>query len=75
MWSRIDQLDAGLSEPSPQIAAFIELGSTPQCRGYVRLRLHMPLRRADPQPDLMSAIANATVDGEHPPVPILDGVR
>ena len=69
---QIDQLD-GLSEPSPQIAAFIELFNTNVAEMFDYGRHMLAKRRADPQPDLMSAIANATVDGEHLPDPYLDG--
>ncbi|MCW6531800.1 cytochrome P450 [Sphingomonas sp. MMSM20] len=69
---QIDQLD-GLSEPSPQIAAFIELFNTNVADMFDYGRHMLAKRRADPQPDLMSAIANATVDGEHLPDPYLDG--
>lgn len=69
---QIDQL-AGLSEPSPQIAAFIELFNANVAEMFDYGRHMLAKRRADPQPDLMSAIANATVDGEALPDPYLDG--
>lgn len=69
---QIDQL-AGLSEPSPQIAAFIELFNANVAEMFDYGRHMLAKRRADPQADLMSAIANATVDGEALPDPYLDG--
>ena len=69
---QIDQL-AGLSEPSPQIAAFIELFNANVAEMFDYGRHMLAKRRADPQSDLMSAIANATVDGEALPDPYLDG--
>ena len=69
---QIDQLD-GLSEPSPEIAAFIELFNKNVAEMFDYGRYMLARRRADPQPDLMSAIANAMVDGEPLPDPYLDG--
>ena len=69
---QIDQL-AGLSEPSPHIAAFIELFNKNVAEMFEYGRDMLAKRRADPQPDLMSAIANAQVEGEKLPGEYLDG--
>lgn len=69
---QIDQL-AGLSEPSPQIAAFIEMFNRNVAEMFEYGRDMLARRRADPQADLMSAIANAEVEGEKLPGEYLDG--
>ena len=69
---QIEQL-AGLSEPSPQIAAFIELFNKNVAEMFEYGRDMLAKRRADPQADLMSAIANAEVEGEKLPGEYLDG--
>lgn len=69
---QIDQL-AGLSEPNPQIAAFIEMFNKNVAEMFEYGRFMLAKRRADPQADLMSAIANAVVDGDPLPDPYLDG--
>ncbi len=69
---QIDQL-AGLSEPNPQIAAFIELFNRNVAEMFEYGRDMLAKRRKDPQPDLMSAIANAEVEGEKLPGEYLDG--
>ncbi|UVO50879.1 cytochrome P450 [Sphingomonas sp. SUN019] len=69
---QIDQL-AGLSEPSPQIAAFIEMFNKNVAEMFDYGRAMLAKRRADPQSDLMSAIANAEVEGERLPGEYLDG--
>lgn len=69
---QIDQL-AGLSEPNPQIAAFIELFNKNVAEMFEYGRDMLAKRRADPQADLMSAIANAEVEGEKLPGEYLDG--
>lgn len=67
-----DQLASG-GELSPQIAAFIELFNTNVAEMFEYGRHMIAKRRADPQPDLMSAIANAVVEGDPLPDPYLDG--
>ncbi len=69
---QIDQL-AGLSEPNPQIAAFIELFNKNVAEMFEYGRDMLAKRRKDPQADLMSAIANAEVEGEKLPGEYLDG--
>ena len=69
---QIDQL-AGLTEPSPQIAAFIEMFNANVAEMFEYGRHMLAKRRADPQDDLMSAIANAEVEGERLPGEYLDG--
>lgn len=69
---QIDQL-AGLSEPNPQIAAFIELFNKNVAEMFEYGRDMLAKRRRDPQADLMSAIANAEVEGEKLPGEYLDG--
>ncbi|WP_425228532.1 cytochrome P450 [Sphingomonas sp.] len=69
---QIEQL-AGMTEPSPQIAAFIELFNTNVAEMFAYGRDMLARRRADPQNDMMSAIANARVDGELLPQEYLDG--
>ncbi|MEH3047507.1 cytochrome P450 [Sphingomonas adhaesiva] len=69
---QIDQL-AGLSEPNPQIAAFIELFNKNVAEMFEYGRDMLAKRRMDPQADLMSAIANAEVEGEKLPGEYLDG--
>jgi len=69
---QIDQL-AGLSEPSPQMAAFIDMFNTNVAEMFAYGRDMLAKRRADPQDDLMSAIANAEVEGEKLPGEYLDG--
>jgi cytochrome P450 len=64
---------AGLSEPNPQIAAFIELFNKNVAEMFEYGRDMLAKRRADPQADLMSAIANAQVEGEKLPGEYLDG--
>ena len=64
---------AGLSEPNPQIAAFIELFNKNVAEMFEYGRDMLAKRRADPQADLMSAIANAQVEGETLPGEYLDG--
>ena len=56
-----------------EIAAFIELFNKNVAEMFDYGRYMLARRRADPQPDLMSAIANAMVDGEPLPDPYLDG--
>jgi cytochrome P450 len=69
---QIDQL-AGLSEPSPQMAAFIDMFNKNVQEMFEYGRAMLAKRRADPQADLMSAIANAEVEGEKLPGEYLDG--
>lgn len=69
---QIGQLD-GLSEPSPQILAFIQLFNQNVAEMFEYGRDMLAKRRADPQPDLMSAIAHAEIDGEKLPGEYLDG--
>lgn len=69
---QIEQL-AGVSEPSPQIAAFIELFNKNVGEMFEYGRDMLAKRRADPRDDLMSAIANAEVEGERLPGEYLDG--
>ena len=69
---QIEQL-AGLTEPSPQIAAFIELFNSNVAEMFAYGRDMLAKRRAEPQDDMMSAIANARVDGELLPQEYLDG--
>ncbi|WP_066778972.1 cytochrome P450 [Sphingomonas sp. CCH5-D11] len=64
---------AGGGELNPQIAAFIELFNKNVGEMFEYGRYMLAKRRADPQPDLMSAIANAVVEGEPLPDPYLDG--
>ena len=58
---------------SPQILAFIELFNKNVGEMFEYGRHMLAKRRADPQPDLMSAIANAVVEGEPLADPYLDG--
>lgn len=67
-----DQLSSG-GELSPQIAAFIELFNRNVAEMFEYGRDMLARRRADPQADLMSAIANAEVEGEKLPGEYLDG--
>lgn len=60
-------------ELSPQILAFIELFNKNVAEMFDYGRHMLAKRRADPQPDLMSAIANAVVEGEPLADPYLDG--
>ena len=64
---------AGGGQLNPQIAAFIELFNKNVGEMFEYGRYMLAKRRADPQPDLMSAIANAVVEGEPLPDPYLDG--
>ncbi|ONF96411.1 cytochrome P450 [Sphingomonas jeddahensis] len=67
-----EQIASG-GELNPQIAAFIELFNKNIGDMFEYGRHMLAKRRADPQPDLMSAIANAMVEGEPLPDPYLDG--
>lgn len=69
---QIDQLD-GVSQLSPQMLAFIDLFNKNVGEMFEYGRHMLARRRADPHPDLMSAIANAMVDGDPLPDPYLDG--
>ena len=69
---RIDQLKAG-GEPSAEMLAFIDLFNANVSDMFAYGRDMMAKRRADPQDDLLSAIANAKVDGETLPAEYLDG--
>jgi cytochrome P450 len=69
---QIEQL-TGQSAPSPQIAAFIELFNQNVAAMFAYGRDMLARRRADPQDDMMSAIANARVDGKLLPDEYLDG--
>ncbi|KQT34821.1 cytochrome [Sphingomonas sp. Leaf412] len=69
---QMDQL-AGLSEPTPQIAAFIDMFNANVAEMFEYGRAMLAKRRADPQADLMSAIANAQVEGGKLPDEYLDG--
>lgn len=60
-------------EIPPQIAAFIELFNKNVAEMFEYGRDMLAKRRADPQADLMSAIANAEVEGEKLPGEYLDG--
>lgn len=64
---------AGGGELSPQIQAFIELFNKNVAEMFEYGRHMIAKRRADPQPDLLSAIANAEVEGEKLPGEYLDG--
>jgi cytochrome P450 len=61
------------AEPSPELLAFIKAfnDNVAEMFEYGRHMLHK--RRADPKPDLMSAIARATIDGEPLRDEYLDG--
>lgn len=63
----------GGGEIPPHIVAFIELFNKNVAEMFEYGRDMLAKRRADPQPDLMSAIANAEVDGERLPGEYLDG--
>ncbi len=67
-----EQLRAG-GELSPEILAFIELFNTNVSDMFDYGRDMMAKRRAEPRDDLMSAIANAEIDGERLPDEYLDG--
>lgn len=67
-----EQIASG-GELSPQIAAFIEMFNKNVGEMFEYGRHMLAKRRADPQPDLMSAIANAVVEGDPLPDPYLDG--
>lgn len=67
-----EQMATG-GELNPQIAAFIELFNKNVGEMFEYGRHMLAKRRADPQPDLMSAIANAVVEGDPLPDPYLDG--
>lgn len=69
---RIDQLKAG-GPPSAEMLAFIDLFNANVSDMFAYGRDMMARRRADPQDDLLSAIANATVDGERLADEYLDG--
>ncbi len=69
---QVDQLQSG-NAPGPEILAFIELFNKNVAEMFEYGRHMLAKRRADPQPDLMSAIANAMVEGEQLPDPYLDG--
>ena len=64
---------AGGGELGPQIAAFIEMFNKNVAEMFEYGRHMIAKRRADPQADLMSAIANAVVEGDPLPDPYLDG--
>lgn len=66
-----EQLSSG-DQTSPQIAAFIELFDTNVAEMFEYGRHMIAKRRADPQPDHMSAMANAVVEGDPLPDPYLD---
>ena len=69
---RMDQLKAD-GPPSAEMLAFIDLFNANVSDMFAYGRDMMAKRRADPQNDLLSAIANATVDGERLPDEYLDG--
>lgn len=69
---RIDQLKAG-GPPSAEMLAFIDLFNANVSDMFAYGRDMMAKRRAEPRDDLLSAIANATVDGERLPDEYLDG--
>ncbi|MCC2980855.1 cytochrome P450 [Sphingomonas sp. IC4-52] len=64
---------AGGGQLNPQISAFIELFNKNVGEMFEYGRYMLAKRRAEPQPDLMSAIANAVVEGDPLPDPYLDG--
>jgi cytochrome P450 len=67
-----EQLKAG-GEPSPQIQAFIAMFNANVADMFAYGREMLAKRRAEPRDDLLSAIANAEVDGERLPDEYLDG--
>lgn len=69
---QVEQL-AGLTEPNPQIAMFIEMFNKNVAEMFEYGRHMIAKRRADPQADLLSAIANAEYEGEQLPGEYLDG--
>lgn len=69
---RMDQVREG-GAPSPEIMAFIQLFNTNVEDMFAYGREMMFRRRAEPRDDMLSAIANAKVDGELLPVEYLDG--
>ncbi len=69
---QIDSVRAGGALP-PELLAFIELFNTNVSEMFAYGRDMMAKRRAEPQDDLMSAIANAEIDGERLPDEYLDG--
>ena len=69
---RMDQLKAG-GPPSAEMLAFIDLFNANVSDMFAYGRAMVAKRRADPQDDLLSAIANARVDGERLPDEYIDG--
>lgn len=68
-----EQADKADAEMTPDVLAFIELFNRNVEEMFAYGRDMLRRRRADPRPDLMSAIANARVDGELLPDEYLDG--
>lgn len=69
---RGEQIRAG-GEPTPEMMAFIQLFNNTMTEMFAYGREMLLKRRAEPREDLLSAIANAKVDGELLPQEYLDG--
>ena len=68
-----EQADKADTEMTPELLGFIELFNRNVEEMFAYGRDMLRHRRAEPQADLMSAIANAEVDGERLPDEYLDG--
>lgn len=69
---RMDQLKAG-GPPSAEMLAFIDLFNANVSDMFAYGRDMVARRRAEPRDDLLSAIANAEIDGERLPDEYIDG--
>jgi cytochrome P450 len=68
-----EQADKPIGEMTPEVLAFIHLFNTNVSEMFAYGREMLLKRRAEPQEDLLSAIAHARIDGELLPDEYLDG--